>query len=177
MAVQRYLRLGDRQRLAPSDTNLPGDQIEAGDGFGDRMLDLQAGVHLHEEELAACIQQKLDRARADVADSLCRLDRGLAHGPTQLDGQARGGRFLDHFLVAALDGAVALVEVQAVAVLVGKYLDLHVPRLEQVFLHEHARVAERGLRFALGRLQCFDQVGFSLDDLHAFAAATGSGLE
>ncbi len=26
-------------------------------------------------------------------------------------------------------------------------------------------------------MQCFDQVGFSLDDLHAFAAATGSGLE
>jgi hypothetical protein len=35
--------------------------------------------------------------------------------------------------VAALDRAVALVEVQAVAVLVGEHLDLHVARFEHVF--------------------------------------------
>jgi hypothetical protein len=45
------LVLLQRQRLAGSDAQLPLDQVEAGDGFGHRMLHLQPRVHLHEEEL------------------------------------------------------------------------------------------------------------------------------
>src|SRR5690606_31053197 len=52
VAVQRYLRLVDRQRHAPSDTFLPADQVEAGDGSGDRTLHLESGVHLQEEDLS-----------------------------------------------------------------------------------------------------------------------------
>ena len=45
------LPLGERQGLAGSDTHLPLDEVEAGDLLGHRMLDLQARVHLQEEEL------------------------------------------------------------------------------------------------------------------------------
>lgn len=90
----------------------------------DRVLDLQAGVHFHEEEFAPGIEQKLHGAGADIADGLRGMYRRLAHGLTQRRGQAGGRGFLDDLLVAALDRAVALVEVQAVAVLVGKHLDL-----------------------------------------------------
>ena len=138
VAIERHLLLGQRQRLAASDANLPGHQVEAGDGFGDRVLDLQAGVHLHEEEVATLVEQKFHRAGADVADGLRRLDRRFAHGAAQLGAQARRRRFFHHLLVATLDRAVALVEVQAVTVLVGEYLDLHVARLEYVFFHQHA---------------------------------------
>ena len=41
-------------------------------------------------------------------------------------GQARGGRFLNDFLVAALHRAVALEEVHRVAVIVGEHLHFHV---------------------------------------------------
>ena len=74
-----------RQRLAGGDAQLPLDQIEAGDHLGHRMLDLQPRVHLHEVEAAVGMGDELDRARADVADRLRRLDRGLAH-------RARGAR-------------------------------------------------------------------------------------
>ncbi len=87
------------------------------------------------------------------------------------------GGFLDHLLVTALDGTVAFVEIEAVAVPVGEDLDLHVARLQHVFLHQHPRIAKGGARFALGRGEAFGQVGFALDDLHALAAAAGGGLE
>ena len=40
----------ERQRVAAGDAELPFDEVEAGDRLGDRVLDLQAGVHLHEPE-------------------------------------------------------------------------------------------------------------------------------
>ena len=56
-----------RQRQAGGDADLLAHQVDAGDGLGDRMLDLQAGVHLDEEELAVLVQE-LDGADAEVAD-------------------------------------------------------------------------------------------------------------
>ena len=47
------LVLCERQPLAGGDAQLPLDEVEAGDELGDRVLDLQARVHLHEVELAA----------------------------------------------------------------------------------------------------------------------------
>ena len=177
MAQQGYLVLGHGQGFATGHADLPGHQVQAGDGFGDRVFHLQAGVHLHEEEFTAGVEQEFHGAGADVADGLGRPYRGFAHGLAQLGAQAGSRGFFHHFLVAALDRAVALVEVQAVAVLVGKDLDLHVPWLEQVFFHQHPRIAERRLCFTLGRGQCFGQLADVLHHLHALAAATGGGLE
>ena len=44
--------LRPRQRLAGRDEQLRAHEIEAGDRFGDRMLDLQPRVHLEEVERA-----------------------------------------------------------------------------------------------------------------------------
>ena len=43
--------LRDGQRLAGGDPQLPLDEVQPGDQLGDRVLDLQPGVHLHEVEL------------------------------------------------------------------------------------------------------------------------------
>ena len=48
----RSVRCVERQRLALGDAHLQLDEIEAGDRLGDRMLDLQARVHLEEVEVA-----------------------------------------------------------------------------------------------------------------------------
>ncbi len=78
VAAGSDLVLRHRQRLAAGDADLPLDEIDAGDHLGDRVLDLEAGVHLEEEELAVLIDE-LDRAGVVVADGLGDLDRGLAH--------------------------------------------------------------------------------------------------
>ncbi len=177
MAVERHLILCDRERLATRDTDLPGHQIQAGDGFGHGVFDLQAGVHLHKEEFTARVEQKFHRAGAHIADGLSGLDRSFAHGATQFGGKSRRRRFLDDLLVAALDRTITLVQVQAVTVLIGKDLNLHVARFEDVFLNQHPRVAKGRLRLTLSRLQRFGHIRFTLDHLHAFAAPAGGGLE
>ena len=53
-----------------------------------------------------------------------------------------GGRLLQHLLVPALDGAVALEQRDGVAVCVGEHLDLDVAWRRQVFLDQNAVVAE-----------------------------------
>ncbi len=59
-------------------------------------------------------------------------------------GDARRRRFFDDLLMAALHGAVALAQVNHVAVIVGQHLEFDVPRPLQEFLHVDLVVAERG---------------------------------
>ena len=81
----------ERQRLARRDPDLLGDEVDARDHLGDRVLDLQAGVHLEEEELAV-LEEELDGAGVVVAARLGDLDRGLAHGLADLVGEGRRRR-------------------------------------------------------------------------------------
>ena len=56
--VRRDVVLRERQRLAGGDAQLQLDEVEAGDQLGDRVLDLQAGVHLQEEELVGPVGRR-----------------------------------------------------------------------------------------------------------------------
>jgi hypothetical protein len=58
-----------------------------------------------------------------------------------------------HLLVAPLHRAVALAKIDRVAVLVGEYLHLDVPRVLEVLLHVDGRIRERrpALRLASWR--------------------------
>ena len=82
--------------------------------------------------------------------------------------QPRGGALLDQLLVAALHGAVALPEMDGVAVQVGQHLDLDVPGMLDVFLQVDFRVAEGGLGLGLGLLE--GRLQGQLVDGHAHAA-------
>ena len=117
-AVDLHVRLLEGQLLAGRRADHQLDEVDAGDQLGDRMLDLQARIHLQEEEAAVLAGDELDRAGAVVADGLGEGDGLLAHGPARLLVEQRRGRLLDDLLVAALDRALALVEVDDVAVLV-----------------------------------------------------------
>jgi hypothetical protein len=50
VAADRQILLGEGQLFAGRDPELQLDEVEPRDRLGDRMLDLQPGVHLHEEE-------------------------------------------------------------------------------------------------------------------------------
>ena len=92
-------------------------------------------------------------------------------------GDPRRGGFLDHLLVAALHGAVALAEVDDVAVGVREHLELDVPRLLQEFLHVDLVVAERRARLGLGDADGVQQRGLGVHHAHAAAAAAAGGLD
>ena len=94
------------------------DQIQAGDHLGDRVLDLESGVHLQEVKILLRIHQKFNRPGIPVATGPGHPDGGLAHSGPQGLGHDGQGTFLDDFLMAPLYGALPLL---LLAVAVSKY--------------------------------------------------------
>ncbi len=77
----------------------------------------------------------------------------------------------------ALQRALALAEVNHVAVRVGQHLDLDMARPRDQALDEHALVAEPGLRLAARALQRRVELVGRIHDPHAAPAAASRGLD
>ena len=176
MTVDLNLTLGERQFFARSHHDLGLDDVNAGDPLCDRVLNLHAGVHLDEIELAVFVQE-LERARAAVADLLDGRHAALADLFDELARNARCRRFFDDFLVTPLHGAVALAQPDRILVLVGHDLNLDVARVLQVLFHVDRRVAERGTGFGLGGLHRMNQRRFGVHHAHAAPAAAARRLD
>ena len=150
-------------------------EVDARHLLGDGVFDLDAGVHLDEEPLFFIhIVEKFDCSRVVVADAGGETHGGLTEVATHAGVEVHGRRDLDHLLVAALDGAVALVEVEDISVTVAEDLHLDVLRARYVFFEEHGGIAERAARFALRLVEQRRQILGFLDHAHA-APATSEG--
>jgi hypothetical protein len=160
-----------RQPSAFGDAHLQRHEVQPGGALGNRVLDLQAGVHLEEEELAAVGGEELDGPRADVVDRLGRRARcGEQFVPHRRVDQRRR-RLLDDLLVAALDRAFALPHRPDGAVGVDHHLYLDVAPRVEVSLAEHGRIAERGRGLRLRALHGLGQLGQRPDHAHPPATA------
>ena len=156
VAVDGEILLREGQQLARGGAELQLDEIEPGDRLGHRMLHLQPGVHFHEVEAVgaqalATVGDELDRAGAHIADRAGGFDRRLAPSPRASRASCRA-RAPPR---SPSDGGAAASsrarKMHHVAVAVGKDLDLDMARREDVFLHQHARIAEGVLRPRAGR--------------------------
>src|SRR5688500_11966838 len=67
VAGDRDVALLELEMAAVGDADLLAHEVEAGDQFGDRMLDLEPRVHLDEIE-AAVLVEELDGADAEIAE-------------------------------------------------------------------------------------------------------------
>jgi hypothetical protein len=112
-----------------------------------------------------------------IADGARGLDGGRAHGGAGLGGHARRGGLLDDLLVAALERAVALEEVDDIAVGVAEDLDLDMAGVGDELLDQDGGVAEGGSGLAAGRGEGGVEVAGVVDAAHALAAAAGDGLD
>ena len=90
---------------------------------------------------------------------------------------ARGGGFLDHLLVAALQRAIAFEQVDDIAVAVAEHLHLDMARALNIFLDQHMRIAERGARLTLARGEASAKSACALDQPHPLAAAARDRLD
>ena len=97
------------------------------------MLDLQPRVHLEEVEARANRRspstQELHRAGVAIAGRARDRHRGLAHPLPQRRRDRRRRALLDHLLMAPLNRALALEQVDDVAVMIAEDLELDVARL------------------------------------------------
>ncbi len=104
--------------------DLAAYEVDAGHHFSDRVLHLDARVHFDEEVLVAIhVEQELDRPGAAIVDGAAEGGGRFADLPAECLGQVDARRDLHHLLVAALHRAVALPQVDEVAVRVAE--DLH----------------------------------------------------
>lgn len=118
VAVDLQLVLGEGHRQPFGDADLFAHEVDAEDGFGHRMLDLQASVHLDEIEFAILVEE-FDRA-ADIVDRGHGIGAGLADAVALFlaDGGA-GGLFKD-LLVAALERTVTFAQMHGVALAIAE---------------------------------------------------------
>ncbi len=118
------------------------------------------------------------RPGARVADVGRERHRRLAHPVAQRRGRAPGAGFLDQLLVAALDRAVALAQVDHLAVRVAHDLDLDVARVLRGTSRRRPRRCRRrrAPRSAPGRTSAANSSGV-VRDAHSLAAAAGRGLD
>src|SRR5205823_2670137 len=169
--------LSEGERGTRGDLDLRSHQVDAGYHFGDRVLYLDARVHFEEVEVALRVDEELDRTGAHVVDGLGRLHGDLAHRLAGLGVERGRRRFLDHLLVAALDRALALIDVNDVAMPVAEHLHLDVARRVDEALHVDTIVAESALGLAAGRACTGPDVPLRFDQPHSFAAPARSRLE
>jgi hypothetical protein len=114
MSGKSYVGLLSIEWCAGGDADLFLHQIKSGEHLGHGMLDLQPGVHFDEIEFAILIQ-KLNRPNTRIAELGARMGNGFADGgPLAVVQRGRVG-FLPDFLMAPLQRAIALTEVDGVA--------------------------------------------------------------
>src|SRR5262249_41210230 len=96
-----------RKRLASSEADLFPHEIDARDKFGNRMLYLDAGIHLDEIKALPSVHQKLTGAGVLIAGQARQPHRGLTHLFAHSSRQIGSGRFLNELLVTALERTIA----------------------------------------------------------------------
>ena len=175
MAVRLGIVVADL--LALGEAELLAHQVDAGDLFGDRVLDLQPGVHLEERDRAVGSDEELAGARSDVADFAQDRLGGRVEDVVLRLGEERRGRLLDELLVAALQRAVARRDDDDVARGIREALRLDVTRLVEVLLDEALAAAEGGDRLARGGLEQLGDLVGGPGDLEAAPAAAVGGLD
>jgi hypothetical protein len=175
-SMETDLVLAHGKPAARCHANLLVHQIDAGDGFGHRMLHLQAGVHLDEVELAVFVE-KLDRPGAGIAHV---GDRGCDDRPDSLALLGVEGRRVGLFpdlLVTSLQRAVALAKMDGTALAVTDHLHFDVARLFQILLDIDGIVPKGSARFRTRGRQRHHEVGPGARHLHAAPTAASGGLD
>src|SRR4029077_20695547 len=141
------------------------------------MLDLNARIHFDEIQRTVLIHQEFNRARVGVADLLQRAHDLRAQLLTPLGVHSRRRRFLNQFLVAPLDAALTLAQMNDLAMLVSEDLKFDMPRMLQEPLRVHVGIPKGLLRLAARRLVCGKHSALFAPDTHAAAPAAVYRLE
>ncbi len=160
------------QPVSLRNQDLGTNEIDARHHFRDGMLYLDAWIHFDEIPLPRVdVVKELHCPGIAVIRLACKLHRRVAKFASNTGRKIRSGSDLDHLLMPSLHRTVTLVQVQQVAVMVGKNLNFQVPRPRQVPFQEDGCIAESRLRFAL----CFFEKSIELrgitDNAHSPATA------
>src|SRR3990172_6593788 len=134
------------------------------------MFNMKTCVNLQKVEFPLLVHKKLDGPGIQVVYGARRLASHISHLLAQFGVKEGRRRFLEQFLVAALQGALTLTEVNHSAMAVGQDLELDVTGVQQQLLEIDVSVAKGRLGLTTGGVQKTGQVLRSLDFAHPFPA-------
>ena len=100
--------------------------------------------------MAITINDKFDRAGTVIANSRSKPNGFGAHCLTSGIIQKRRWRFFDNFLVAALDGTFAFIQMDAIAGFIGQNLNFDMAWTGDEFFDKHTIITKAGCGFAHG---------------------------
>ena len=177
MAVRRHQSVRiESQPISARNPNLPVYQVDARHHLGNRVLDLQSGVHLEEVVTSVLIHEELDRAGIGIPDAFRHRCRIRQHRAPERRRHRQRGRFLHDFLMAALNRAFAFDERQHRPVRVPEQLHFDVAGAAQASFQIHGGIAECRTRFGSRGAQRSRQLCGIGDGPHPLAAAAGDRL-
>ncbi len=165
------------QRITHRDEYLRAHEVNTGHFFGHRMLHLNARIHFDKKDIFFFVYQKLNRARVAVIHRPCQAQGVIVQFVFRRITQGQTRRNFHHFLKTALHRAVALVQVNDVAIFIAQNLHLDVLRLLDKLLQKHRVIAKSRTRLS-PRLFVFAlQVLLLAHDAHATTTTTGSRFD
>ena len=148
-----HVGLRESERTALRDENHLAHEIDSRDELRDRMLDLDARVHLDKEELAGVVIIEIfERSRAAIPGSFGQADGRGAQRLPRGHVDRRRGRLLPDLLAAALQRALALETVHD-AMAITQNLHLEMARVVEKALEIEPALAEGGRCFGLRRMK------------------------
>ena len=176
--VTKWRRLRREVERRPlGDSELGGDDVDAGRLFGNGVLDLEAGVHLQERDRPVLADQIFHRPRTLVAGGPTDGRGGVVDLTALAVGEERRRCLLHQLLVAALERTVPGADHDDVAVGVGQDLRLDVAGPSQVPLDEAFAAAEGQLRLPGGRGELLRNFLQRVRHLDASAPTAECGLD
>lgn len=159
------------------DLNLSGHNINASDLFSNGVLDLDSRVDLDEVVAVLLVDKELGGTGIAVVDRLGQLDGVGKNGISGLYGKVLGRSNLNNLLVATLDGAVTLIQVDNVAMVVTEELDLNVLGLVKETLNKDGTVTKGRLGLGSSTLKALLEGLRLTNNTHATTTATVGGLD
>jgi hypothetical protein len=141
------------------------------------MFDLDARIDLDKVMSSLLINQEFGGSCIPVIDALRELDRITPNRLADLFREMRRRGDLDHFLMPALNGAIALKQVHDIAHRVSNNLDLDVTGTFEETLNEYSPVAKRRLGLGNRTLKRVLKLGLFAHNTHTTASTTHSGLD
>jgi hypothetical protein len=115
------------QTTSARDMDLKLDEVEPGSALGNRMFNLQAGIHFHEPEaMTLRLAKEFNGAGVAVFCGLAQANCGLSEGLVFLLRKYRGWCFFEDLLVPTLNRAIANADGPRRTIVIGNDLDLDV---------------------------------------------------
>ncbi len=177
MTALIQLFLLQMQHFIIGNADLLFHQVHAYHFFGDGMLHLKTGIHLQKIEIAVLVHQKFDSPGSRIVHRPSGSHRLFPHLLTELRSKERRRTLLHNLLIAALHRALAVEQMNHIAVIVTQNLEFYMMGFFYKFLQIDRIISERRHRLGTSGVVCLHHFIFTVYQPHPFTTTSHRCLQ